>query len=66
MSPNHSKRVRLPGRGSYLGGNLVLVWDKSTQHKDTAMRELLAICESWPTLFRLSTYAPDLNPAESV
>ncbi|MEU5190163.1 transposase [Streptomyces klenkii] len=49
-----------------LGSKIVLVWDNSTQHKDTAMRELLAARESWLTVFRLPAYAPDLNPAEGV
>jgi len=30
----------------------VLVWDNSTQHKDTLMRELLAARGRWPTVFR--------------
>ncbi|MEU5431711.1 transposase, partial [Streptomyces olivoreticuli] len=45
-----------------LGSRIVLVWDNSTRHKDTAMRELLATREQWPTVFRLPAYAPDLNP----
>jgi putative transposase len=49
-----------------LGGNIVLVWDNSIQHKDTAMRELLAARGQWLTVFRLPAYAPDLNPAEGV
>ncbi|MFI1178164.1 transposase [Streptomyces sp. NPDC020799] len=49
-----------------LGSRIVLVWDNSTQHKDTAMRELLATREEWLTVFRLPAYAPDLNPAEGV
>ena len=48
-----------------LGGKIVLVWDNATQHKDTAMRALLAT-RSWLTVFRLPPYAPDLNPAEGV
>ncbi|MEV6212224.1 transposase [Kitasatospora sp. NPDC051914] len=49
-----------------LGGNIVLVWDNSTQHTDTAMRELLAARSSWLTVFYLPPYAPDLNPVEGV
>ncbi|MEY9969342.1 hypothetical protein ABIA33_007430 [Streptacidiphilus sp. MAP12-16] len=48
-----------------LGGKIVLVWDNATQHKDTAMRELLA-ARHWLTVFRLPPYSPDLNPAEGV
>ena len=49
-----------------LGGKIVLVWDNSTQHTDTAMRTLLAERAHWLTVFPLPTYAPDLNPAEGV
>jgi putative transposase len=49
-----------------LGGKIVLVWDNATQHKDTAMRELLQARSAWLTVFRLPPYAPDLNPAEGV
>jgi hypothetical protein len=34
-------------------GKIVLVWDNSTQHKDTLMRELLAAREQWLSVFRL-------------
>ncbi|WP_406729253.1 transposase [Streptomyces sp. GD-15H] len=44
---------------------VVLVWDNSTQHTDHAMRELLE-GRRWLTVFRLPSYAPDLNPAEGV
>jgi putative transposase len=49
-----------------LGGNIVLVWDNSSHHKDALMRELPAAREQWLTVFRLPPYAPDLNPAEGV
>jgi putative transposase len=49
-----------------LGGPIVLVWDNATQHKDTAMRDLLATRSAWLTVFRLPPYTPDLNPAEGV
>jgi DDE superfamily endonuclease len=48
-----------------LGGPLVLVWDNSTHHVDTAMRALIA-ARSWLTVFRLPPYAPDLNPVEGI
>ncbi|MBL3668425.1 transposase [Streptomyces sp. M2CJ-2] len=44
---------------------IVLVWDNSTQHTDRAMRALLA-ARSWLTVFHFPSYAPDLNPDESV
>ncbi|MER6076308.1 transposase [Streptomyces sp. NPDC001817] len=49
-----------------LGSKIVLVWDNSTQHPDTVMRELLAARKDWLTVFRFPAYAPDLNPAEGV
>jgi putative transposase len=49
-----------------LGGKIVLVWDNSRQHTDTAMRDLLAQRTDWLTVFHLPPYAPDLNPAEGV
>lgn len=49
-----------------LGGRIALVWDNATQHKDTAMRELLQARNAWLTVFRLPPYTPDLNPAEGV
>ncbi|MCX5205699.1 transposase [Streptomyces sp. NBC_00237] len=49
-----------------IGGNIVLVWDNSSHHKDALMRELLAARAQWLTVFRLPPYAPHLNPAEGV
>jgi len=49
-----------------LGGKIVLVWDNATQHKDAAMRDLLAKRSAWLALFHLPPYTPDLNPAEGV
>jgi putative transposase len=46
-----------------LGGNIVLLWDNYTHHKDAAMRELIAT-RAWLTVFRFPAYAPELNPAE--
>jgi putative transposase len=48
-----------------LDGPIVLVWDNSTQHVDTAMRRLIAT-RTWLTVYRLPSYAPDLNPTEGV
>jgi hypothetical protein len=49
-----------------LGGKLVLLWDNSTAHTDTAMQRLLQARRSWLTVFRFPPYAPELNPAEGV
>ncbi|GAB2442335.1 hypothetical protein GCM10027162_40590 [Streptomyces incanus] len=46
------------------GGEVVLVWDDSTQHIDAQMRELPARRATWLTVFRLPAYAPELNPVE--
>jgi hypothetical protein len=48
-----------------LGGPLVLVWDNSTQHVDTAMRALIAT-RAWLTVYQLPAYAPALNPVEGI
>ncbi|MDQ0987938.1 transposase [Streptomyces sp. V2I9] len=49
-----------------LGGNMVLVWDNSTQHVDALLRRLPSARSGWLTVYRLPPYAPDLNPAEGV
>jgi putative transposase len=48
-----------------LGGPIVLVWDNLTAHKDALMRSLIAT-HPWLTVFYLPTYAPELNPVETV
>jgi transposase len=48
-----------------LGGPIVLVWDNLTAHKDALMRSLIA-ARPWLTVFYLPTYAPELNPVETV
>jgi transposase len=48
-----------------LGGPIVLVWDNLTSHKDTLMKDLIAT-RPWLTVFYLPSYAPDLNPVETV
>ncbi|KKD09722.1 hypothetical protein TN53_01675 [Streptomyces sp. WM6386] len=58
--------VLLDATRQQLGGHIVLLWDNSTQHKDTLMRELLAARKPWLTVFRFPPYSPDLNPAEGV
>ena len=46
-----------------LGGPVVLVWDNLNTHTSRAMRELIA-ARDWLTVFRLPSYASELNPVE--
>ena len=48
-----------------LGGPLVLVWDNLNTHVSQMMAELIA-ARGWLTVFRLPTYAHELNPVEPV
>jgi putative transposase len=48
-----------------LGGPIVLVWDNINNHKSVRMVELIE-ARKWLTVFRLPTYAPELNPVEGV
>lgn len=48
------------------GGKIVLVWDNLTIHHSAAMRAFVDAHADWLTVFYLLTYAPELNPAESV
>ena len=48
-----------------LGGPIVLVWDNLNTHASKAMRELIA-ARDWLTVFRLPSYASELNPVESI
>jgi len=48
-----------------LGGPLVLVWDNLNTHTSGAMAELIA-ARDWLTVFRLPSYASELNPVEPV
>jgi DDE superfamily endonuclease len=48
-----------------LGGNIVLVWDNDTAHRDAAMKRLLAT-RPWLTVFHLPPYTPTLNPVEGL
>ncbi|MFI6539551.1 transposase, partial [Nonomuraea sp. NPDC050547] len=41
------------------------VWDNVNTHVGARMRRLIET-RPWLTVFRLPTYAPDLNPVESV
>ena len=46
-----------------LDGPVVLVWDNLNTHTSRAMRELIA-ARDWLTVFRLPSYASELNPVE--
>ncbi len=48
-----------------LGGPIVLIWDNVNTHLDARMRTLIDT-RPWLTVFYLPTYAPDLNPVETV
>jgi putative transposase len=48
-----------------LDGPVVLVWDNLNTHTSRAMRELIA-ARDWLTVFRLPSYASELNPVEPV
>jgi transposase len=48
-----------------LGGPLVLVWDNLNTHTSRAMRDLIA-ARPWLTVYRLPSYASELNPVEPV
>jgi putative transposase len=48
-----------------IGGPLVLVWDNLNTHVSGVMRDLVA-ARDWLTVFRLPSYASELNPVESV
>ncbi|GGT47597.1 hypothetical protein GCM10010176_107850 [Nonomuraea spiralis] len=48
-----------------LGGPIVLIWDNVNIHVDALMRSLIDT-RPWLTVFSLPTYAPELNPVETV
>jgi hypothetical protein len=48
-----------------LGGPVVLVWDNLNTHTSGAMAELIT-SRDWLTVFRLPSYASELNPVEPV
>jgi transposase len=49
----------------YLKAPIVVIWDNLNTHISTAMRRLIAT-RDWLHVIQLPTYAPDLNPTESV
>jgi hypothetical protein len=48
-----------------LGGPLVVVWDNLNTHVSAAMSELIA-ARDWLTVYRLPSYAHELNPVELI
>lgn len=48
-----------------LTGPIVLIWDNLNTHTSRAMRELIS-ARDWLTVFRLPSYASELNPVEPV
>jgi transposase len=48
-----------------LTGPIVLIWDNLNTHTSRAMAELIA-ARDWLTVFRLPSYASELNPVEPV
>jgi putative transposase len=48
-----------------LGGPLVVIWDNLNTHVSRAMSELIA-ARDWLTVYRLPSYASELNPVEGV
>jgi len=48
-----------------LGGPVVLIWDNLNTHTSGAMTGLIA-ARDWLTVFRLPSYASELNPVEPV
>jgi transposase len=48
-----------------LGGPIVLVWDNLGGHTSALMRKLVAT-RTWLRVYQLPSYAPELNPVESV
>jgi hypothetical protein len=52
--------------GFYAGHRVVLLWDGLSSHWSFKMRTHLDAQRHWLTVERLPTYAPDLNPVESL
>jgi hypothetical protein len=48
-----------------LGGPIVLVWDSLGGHTSALLRRLLAT-RTWLRVYQLPSYAPELNPVDSV
>ena len=49
----------------HLGAPIVLLWDGLPAHKSAKMRALIA-ARPWLRVYRLPSYAPELNPVENM
>ena len=47
-----------------LGAPVILIWDNLNTHRSKKMRAFTGAHPGWLTVFRLPSYAPDLNPVE--
>lgn len=61
----HDFAALLDAAHQQLGGPIVLVWDNLGGHTSTLMRQLVAT-RRWLRVYQLPSYAPELNPVESV
>jgi transposase len=58
--------ILLDAAHQQLRGPIVLVWDNASHHVDKRMRTFINARSTWLTVYRLSPYAPELNPVEAV
>ena len=61
----HDFAALLDAAHQQLGGPIVLVWDNLGGHTSALMRQLVA-ARTWLRVYQLPSYAPELNPVESV
>jgi transposase len=50
----------------HVRGRVVLLWDGVQPHRAAVVRQWIARNDTWLTVERLPTYAPDLNPVEGM
>ncbi|MFI1996695.1 transposase [Actinoplanes sp. NPDC020271] len=51
--------------GQHLSAPIVLIWDGLPAHKSAKMRALIT-ARPWLRVYRLPSYAPELNPVENM
>jgi hypothetical protein len=61
----HDFAALLDAAHQQLGGPIVLVWDNLGGHISALMRRLVS-ARKWLRVYQLPSYAPELNPVESV
>lgn len=61
----HDFAALLDAAHQHLGGPIVLVWDNLGGHTSALMRRLVS-ARKWLRVYQLPSYAPELNPVESV